>query len=1435
MTLSPSMSGTPSQSQTVSPSLRPFQLFAELQDSDGTPLSTPLLSGIPLSDSLPPVTLSLKIDRCPEASLNSPARALCIVRQLGPAVAVSGASQRLSVLVAAPSAPKYLCPLDNAAAAPFPLSVVLGADFGTSGGYAMLECEIANAQNESLARSAVPLSVSATEWPLWDDALVVVPSIVGTGALLVRSVRYATTANATTQLLAAHCGSVTENCSLVEALDSPDSVLAGVYAAWSVLPPPPLASSPQAFVATIVGSQIIVLRASAAHTPAFFPGVTTVTIGGVTCTVRAISPDGAWLMVTSPQPSVLCNATASGDCGYVTFVSRNVPEPRPLQASSASAPPTDRGAAVSCPPFCPGSIGSDIPVAVVSRQAVSAPSTPGAPYMFVRASPATSTAALPVLAPAAPVLSSSSQGFYYAAACDASGFFESPVLGACANDSDPLSYRCAWGVRESCTLCPREALCPGGARLWSRPGHWVASESSLPGDVATCAPPDPASRCLGWDAFSGSTLCGVAYRQGSYLCGACAPGFFAAEDASCAKCPASVGLWARYQGAAYIIAAILAVIAVFGALLFLATRLAGPGIWKTEHLWRLLHLGVWAFTSAQVISDVAIASSQAGLLPPLLSVMYARVAALQFEGGILPAACTGAYPFQSQVVTLAAAVALWTFTVVVYYCAPGSASNLRFAGQITLLGALLVYAQAAYASLVLINCKTVVVSAFGASGFDGGSSAVANVVAGSRVTVSVLVSEPAFVCWAPDGSHRLAGILAAVTLAWVVVGMPLLTLVWLLRDPWVQAHRCLASAVTASKRRGAPLSKSPEPTISARRSRGAAANPRDVTYGAPSPLFRSRFHGGNATAQEVASSASCSPTGVSMRDSSRVGGPSTPFVFTNPIRAPAVKSRPPTPSAGGGLRQPRSPKPLALLASDDNPLLRAPIPLDSVLQAFFYVYKPSTGWYMRHVDLFLLLVLSALRALLMWPSTLSGIVLKASLSGGALVVVLVLVIWTRPFIESEAWMGWVRSLLLVDSLICVVLNALAAAVSIGLGGSSASLALIYGSIVCFVLCTITFASIFVMVALFTFWGAKREALRLRATKTIALRRRPVPLGANGRMQQVASPPALKSHVTAAGEEAMNHVAAGGTAASTLELLPLQPSSSVPRPPFRKSAIHMQKSSSRSRNRREFGQLLTDASQLENNAQHDISGRSSTLRPRALVFQSNLALSRIARTAMPRERVLPSAASFVKVVDDGIRHSDVNPARSDETAEDTVASDSVAHSAPKSDMEQGQVEGSHDTYANSITLPKPSKRFFGAPLLFERVNPLSAAGAAAAASSSADGSGCSEDALLPPSSMSNPLLRLDAEQYQTLPGVSGSLARRSRDSVTSDAARTLGFAALPTGLRGASAASERRLQRTASSSLNKRTSMRVLGAPTPVMQYASPQPQDPEPPPSYAYM
>jgi hypothetical protein len=140
------------------------------------------------------------------------------------------------------------------------------------------------------------------------------------------------------------------------------------------------------------------------------------------------------------------------------------------------------------------------------------------------------------------------------------GLYTDPQFGACTNASDPTSLQCAYGSGDACRPCPAGALCPGGYRVWPRPGYYAPSETA--DAVVPCEPPDPLVRCTGWNASVSATQCGAGYLQGSYTCSACAPGFFLADDGRCSQCPILGSLWQRYSSLVYIVVAIFVVVIV---------------------------------------------------------------------------------------------------------------------------------------------------------------------------------------------------------------------------------------------------------------------------------------------------------------------------------------------------------------------------------------------------------------------------------------------------------------------------------------------------------------------------------------------------------------------------------------------------------------------------------------------------------------------------------------------------------------------------------------------------------------------------------------------------------------------------------------------------------------------------------------------------------
>eukprot|EP00163_Fabomonas_tropica_P010568 TRINITY_DN2073_c0_g2_i4.p1 TRINITY_DN2073_c0_g2~~TRINITY_DN2073_c0_g2_i4.p1 ORF type:complete len:5484 (-),score=1034.41 TRINITY_DN2073_c0_g2_i4:293-16744(-) len=84
----------------------------------------------------------------------------------------------------------------------------------------------------------------------------------------------------------------------------------------------------------------------------------------------------------------------------------------------------------------------------------------------------------------------------------------------------------SWGRGADCKPCPEGAVCPGGYRLWPKPGFWAPTEGS--GFVYKCT---PAEACIGGQ----SAECAPGY-QGEF-CGQCQPGFYRANGAECRPCP----------------------------------------------------------------------------------------------------------------------------------------------------------------------------------------------------------------------------------------------------------------------------------------------------------------------------------------------------------------------------------------------------------------------------------------------------------------------------------------------------------------------------------------------------------------------------------------------------------------------------------------------------------------------------------------------------------------------------------------------------------------------------------------------------------------------------------------------------------------------------------------------------------------------------------
>lgn len=315
--------------------------------------------------------------------------------------------------------------------------------------------------------------------------------------------------------------------------------------------------------------------------------------------------------------------------------------------------------------------------------------------------------------------------------------------------------------------------------------------------------------------------------------------------------------------------------------------------------------------------------------------------------------------------------------------------------------ALILFPSAANTSIDLLNCRSVRLAASGIAALNGGAAALAVAVSSrTPIDVSVLSSNPFFVCWSTDGSHRSAGIVASVTLVLFVAFMPSLTLFW--------AWQALSPA-TSSRARMTP-----------RWLDCVCRCARHVAL----PLTSHSSRLGHQEESDVAHS----------------------------NRSPITKS------CEGYKAGPR------VLRPDDSATVS-----NSLLVALLGDYR-AAAWPTRFADLALLLILALLSALLARPTGVAQIATKAGVSCAALLLAAGYVAWTRPFHATDAWKGWVRVLLLLDSVACTVVNALVSLSDAGIGGPVLTAAIPAAATAAFAACAATFAVLVVGFAAFMYQG-----------------------------------------------------------------------------------------------------------------------------------------------------------------------------------------------------------------------------------------------------------------------------------------------------------------------------------------------------------------------------
>lgn len=460
--------------------------------------SAPLI----ISDSYPTLYSTLWLNRCPEPglrALGNMALNCSVIRNDGSEsdvhVAVLPATSGFNLEAscsAAMNRSRYFVDRD-AQQVNVPVVIALTPAFTTTTGQAKLTCSLRiEGSGIRVVNTSVPLIIRGTHWPLAVDVISLVPgSTENMTWTLVGSIN---SSAASAEL--SNCGRVPTyadrtygECALGAILDVADN---------GVIP----TEAPPPFQLTMTSTTLIILRAVPKNS---FSRNSSVYVGGMPAVVVNASEDGRWLAFFTPAASTMCGGVPSTRCRPATL--------------TVSTPADDdalgtRGAALDCPSFCAGDLArlQASSSTAVGSSAIVLYSSDG--YNFTYA--LEDSIASGRVAPLQQV--TSSPGIQYLPSCTAEGYTD-PASGVCVNESVAASSNCAYGNVGECSKCPSNALCPGGKRMWPRAGYFAFSEFGT--SMQACPEPNPSSRCIRWDPDEGVTVCGQAYRQGSYLCEAC--------------------------------------------------------------------------------------------------------------------------------------------------------------------------------------------------------------------------------------------------------------------------------------------------------------------------------------------------------------------------------------------------------------------------------------------------------------------------------------------------------------------------------------------------------------------------------------------------------------------------------------------------------------------------------------------------------------------------------------------------------------------------------------------------------------------------------------------------------------------------------------------------------------------------------------------------
>ena len=380
---------------------------------------------------------------------------------------------------------------------------------------------------------------------------------------------------------------------------------------------------------------------------------------------------------------------------------------------------------------------------------------------------------------------------------------------------------------------------------------------------------------------------------------------------------------------------------------------------------------------------------------------------------------------------MGAAMALALFSLAVLALGNRAHRPLHTAGGVAVRVVLLLIPPAARNSMALLNCASAAVSPAGCASLNGCSGGTGSNGDGGRgrlVAVSLLASNPYYVCWATGGAHYGAGGLAVAALAVAVVTFPIAFLYAAYTEQWVD------SLLQRNLQKGQVGDDT-----------GKALEASAVVF---NPL-RLRA----ATAEPAAGQAALPAEGS--------------HTAAGPLLAPFLSDY----------------RPAAWYTR------HADLALTLLLAALQVLLRVLSC---RASDTTHELPIPRAQAFVPTPASKATLLAKAAVIITSMLALTVHTLWVRPFTPLQAWKGPVRAALLVLAAASAAVVAWAGALDLRIiSGTAALKALTAGSYALAVLFCAVIAVLVASVAAAMLRGVREEQARIHATESLPQHRRRV--------------------------------------------------------------------------------------------------------------------------------------------------------------------------------------------------------------------------------------------------------------------------------------------------------------------------------------------------------